>query len=423
MIVKKIGIENFRGFEKEEFNFNSKFNVIIGDNALGKTTLLEALSACLGGFLSGIQYKSRKSISKRDIRIINYSKIIKRANKARLDINTEIFEKEYNWTRERILSEDKLSDLTLYEEVYSLGKQLKKSVSEGKFTTLPIVSYYGTGRLMKDNEISFNSELNLTRFDGYTKALNPNSNYRTLINWFKTNEISVYKSGKKIKIVQSMKKAIRNSFDEIETIFYDYENDVLSVLLKTQDGKKTIPIHNLSDGQRNLIGLIGDIALRCNLLNPRFEEKAHLMTPGVILIDEIGQHLHPKWQRQIVGILKDTFPRIQFIVTTHSPFVIQSLKNRELIDLNNKELYSDYFRKSIDEITVEEMGVENSIRSKLFLKMEKAATDFFKEVSDAKNSKNDEKIKELKNELKKLQIEYDEDPSYVALLRAEINSK
>lgn len=417
MELKNINIKDFRGIKCKSFDFNNQFNVIIGENAVGKTSLMEAIAVGFGGFVKGLSYKNGRSITKDDIRITNYQFVIKKAEMSKIDITADILGEKFSWSRTRNLNQP-LNDIEMYDEVYKYGKHLASESKSGRFTTLPLISYYGTGRLMKENDSVFNPEKTNQRIDGYNKALNPNSNYKTLLSWFKATEISVYKNGKGIDVLKSVKRAVRNSFEEIETIYFDNENELLSIMIKGKNGNESRPISTLSDGQKNLIGLIGDIALRCILLNPHFGSNAHLKTPGIILIDELDLHLHPNWQKKIVSILKNTFPNMQFIATTHSPFIIQSLKNNELIDLQGKELDTDYINKSIEEIASEEMGVEFK-RSEIFVEMMEHATKYYHLLHDNKNQKDEAILNEVKAKLDKYEEEFNEDPAYVALLKIE----
>lgn len=111
----------------------------------------------------------------------------------------------------------------------------------------------------------------------------------------------------------------------------------------------------LSDGYRNVIKIILDIAARMCILNPYLKEKALQETPGIVLIDEIDLSLHPTWQKRIIGILKQLFPKIQFICATHSPFIIQSLEEGESITLD-QPLESEYSGESIEDISEDIMG-------------------------------------------------------------------
>lgn len=86
-----------------------------------------------------------------------------------------------------------------------------------------------------------------------------------------------------------------------------------------------IPLSLLSDGLRNMVAMISDIAFRCIKLNPHLGEKAAIETSGIVLIDEVDMFLHPTWQQTVLSSLMDAFPKLQFIVTTHSPQVISTV--------------------------------------------------------------------------------------------------
>lgn len=88
---------------------------------------------------------------------------------------------------------------------------------------------------------------------------------------------------------------------------------------------------HMSDGQRCMIGLIGDMVRRAVLLNPQLGDEILEKTAGVVLIDELDLHLHPTWQRRIIEDLRNTFPKVQFICTTHSPQLIGQAKADEII--------------------------------------------------------------------------------------------
>ena len=86
-----------------------------------------------------------------------------------------------------------------------------------------------------------------------------------------------------------------------------------------------LDIMQLSDGYKTLLSLVIDLAIRMALANP--DSKKPLETEAVVLIDEIDLHLHPDWQRKVLGDLLRTFPGTQFLLTTHSPFIVETINN------------------------------------------------------------------------------------------------
>jgi predicted ATP-binding protein involved in virulence len=96
----------------------------------------------------------------------------------------------------------------------------------------------------------------------------------------------------------------------------------------------------LSDGQKNILGMVADMAYRAATLNPHLGDDVLEKTPGIVLIDEIDQHLHPSWQRRIIRDLRKTFPNVQFIVTTHSPQVLSEVPREEITLLDDFQAYA-----------------------------------------------------------------------------------
>ena len=91
----------------------------------------------------------------------------------------------------------------------------------------------------------------------------------------------------------------------------------------------------MSDGLQSMINIVSEIAHRCIELNGIFGVDAVKLTPGVVMIDEIDLYLHPHWQKHVLQDLCNAFPNIQFIVSTHSPFIVQSLEKNQLISFDN----------------------------------------------------------------------------------------
>ena len=119
-----------------------------------------------------------------------------------------------------------------------------------------------------------------------------------------------------------------------KSLFYDGRYDDLVILL---DNYGPQLFKNLSDGQRIMLTLVGDLASRAAILNPHLASGALRETPGVVMVDELDLHLHPKWQRRVIHDLEDTFPSIQFIATTHSPQLVGEVQPDEIRLLDGGE--------------------------------------------------------------------------------------
>jgi len=106
--------------------------------------------------------------------------------------------------------------------------------------------------------------------------------------------------------------------------FYNLRVQRSPLRMSVEKQGEELTINQLSDGEKCLLAMVGDLARRLAIANPGLPDA--LQGSGVVLIDEIELHLHPKWQREILPALTRTFPNCQFIVTTHSPQVISHVK-------------------------------------------------------------------------------------------------
>lgn len=183
-----------------------------------------------------------------------------------------------------------------------------------------------------------------------------------------------------------------------------------------------IPFASLSDGYRNVIKIILDIATRMCILNPYLQGEALEKTPGVVIIDEIDLSLHPTWQKRIVRILKSLFPKVQFICATHSPFIIQSLQQDELItlDRDEKPLAEEYADVSIEDIAEDIMGVQIPQYSDRKIKMYEAAKEFFDALQQGRSK---EDIEALREKMARLEAEYSDNPAYLAWMEQKFAAK
>lgn len=109
-----------------------------------------------------------------------------------------------------------------------------------------------------------------------------------------------------------------------------------------------------------------ELAFRCYILNSHLGSEAARLTDGVVLIDEVDLHLHPSWQMHVVNDLQKAFPRIQFVMTTHAPLIISSLKEGNIFSIVEKQTF-DFGLQSgrdanyiLNEMGVQEMGEENA---------------------------------------------------------------
>ena len=425
MRIDRLRIKNFKNFEKREFEFPEQFTVLIGDNGTGKTAVLDALAIAAGAYFLGIEDVPARGILKDEVRRSDYGENIEYMTP--VEIEAEGFIKQdyhskplyHRWKRSLNHIGGKTSTHDAFE-IVDTAKRQAAEVKNNEPVELPLIAYYGTGRLWAEEVGKITYQKKASRFKlGYENSLQPKVSSRGFLAWYKTFEDEALKFGRGRDLLKAFNEAVISVVPEWQKISFSFLEDDLMGLYTTPTGEKIwMPFQLLSDGFRNIVGLVADLAYRCLQLNPHLERKAIKNTAGIVLIAELDLHLHPKWQKSIVGDLKKTFPNIQFIATTHSPFIVQSLKRTELINLN-KDTGEDPFRKSIEEIAETEMEVPNVERSERFEEMTETAEQYFALIKQGKTTKDSRQVRELKAKLDRLQERFSEDPAYTALLKAE----
>ncbi len=436
MRIDKIRIKNFKGFSEEVFELNPHFTVFIGDNAKGKTSVLDALAVAAGSFLRGIDVAANESrgIDKNEIRVVT------KDNQPLPQLPVEIH--AYGTVNEKIITEgwlrtiEKLSKKTTTtfkrtRNIEAIAEVMLKQSRSGDNVIFPVIAYHGTGRLWAEHE---EKKANYKKFgegvsQAYNNCLSPKSSSKEFLSWYKTYEDEIR------KFDQESDKILLNAFNN--TIIsmipdsrwldmaYSFAADDLTGIFLTPDGKKEkLQFRQLSDGYRNIIGMVADIAYRCIKLNPHLGEDAIIRTPGIVLIDELDLHLHPNWQRRIVDDLKNAFPNIQFVATTHSPFIVQSLKSEELVILDDQiKKDGDPDMKSIEDLAANEMGVEEVPRSETFLAMQRVAERYYTLIQEGYSSGTSEELAVLRAKLNEMEERFSNDPAFVASLRIERKAK
>lgn len=336
--LQSIVINNFKGINEVAVNFKTGFNILIGDNGVGKTSMLEAISVALGGFLTGINDINTKHISQDEVRL--ESKLtgdgsinIQQVYPVKIECKVSFDNQDYAWIRQKKTFRGRTT-----VEPRDISKVVKETLDETE-KVLPLINYQSAARMWAQKREKTTNVFrdNFTRSVGYIDCLAEESNAKMLLNWCKRMEEVSWQEDKKISEYEAVKAAVATFMGTMcdkKIKGVRFAKRINELVYGDSEGG-AIPIHLLSSGYQSVIWMVMDIAYRMAVLNPNLRQEVTSKTPGVVLIDELDLHLHPKWQWKIVEALKATFPRVQFITTTHSPMIIASCKNEQLITIKD----------------------------------------------------------------------------------------
>lgn len=345
MLLKTVNIKNFKGIEKCSINLKPGFNLLIGDNGYGKTSVLEAVSVCLGGFIAGIEDIKTKHFTTDEIRVVLEKQGDGSFNKRYMTpvsvaCTADVEGEEFKWVRRK----SSLNASRSTVEPRDICKKANEMANE-EGHILPILSYQSTARMwMQKREASENVfSKKFYRTVGYEGCLLEASNMKMLMKWIEYMDKQEYKKKTTIREYQGVKNTLvrfMQIMSDVEVKGLEYDDASEELVFVTQ--KEALPIRHLSSGYQSLIWMVLDIVYRMAILNPNLLEHIN-QTPGVVLIDELDMHLHPKWQWKVTEALMETFPNVQFVAATHSPMIIASRAKVNLIKLyNDDEIgYSD----------------------------------------------------------------------------------
>jgi predicted ATP-binding protein involved in virulence len=341
MKLNNIHLSNFRCYEKLDIEFHPSFNILLGVNGTGKTAILEAIRIAIGSLFIELDKIESKIYSpyilKDDVRLHNGEM----QYEVRIDSSVEVEEylnpesyKEIAWGR----FVERYGGTTRYDTpngIKAVSKEIQSIIRNSETKTIPLVAYYSTDRYKKE-KTGAGLEAYGSRLHGYYNALDSLTNISFFLNIYKTETLWELQHNQKSEILASVNNAVMVCVSDCKRIYHDVKKDELTIQLKNDE---LIPYHMLSDGVRSVLAMVMELAFRCYLLNPHLKEKAAEQTNGIVLIDELDLHLHPEWQKKIANDLMKAFPFIQFIVTTHAPLVVGSIKEGEIFNISNREVY------------------------------------------------------------------------------------
>ena len=330
MKLKNIKISNYRCFNEADLDFDDHITLVVGKNGAGKTAILDAVAVSVSTFLLGIDGGVSRSILKDDARYEFYDLNGTIDPQHQFPVSIEsigdcLEQQNVKWIRS-LNSESGKTTIKDASELTGLAKKAQNQIMTGdKSLVLPLISYYGTGRLyaQKKEKRNLKSLTEFKRQVGYVDCMAAESNEKLMLNWFQMQTLKSLQEQQKTGILdrplllKTVEKAICRSFERISgarnaSLIFDLDTHRLVLEYENTDGDaQKFAMDEMSDGYKNTLSMI----------------------------DEIDLHLHSQCQQTILSDLHAIFPEIQFVVSSHASAVINSVPREQIRILDHGEVY------------------------------------------------------------------------------------
>lgn len=404
MKITQLSLSNYRGVSELSLPIHEKLNVFFGVNGAGKSSILDAIAVMLSWTTARIQRagSSGRPISEHDI--------ANGRSSATIELICKYDGQEYGWkllkNRRGYSSGDGKSNLSGLNE---LCRQFQHEIIAGVLkVNLPVFVYYPVNRAVLDIPLRIRGKHRFDIFAAYEGSLTSGANFRTFFEWFREredleNENRKYKNAfikpDDFQFPDPQLEAVRSALNQFLPEFENLTVRRSPLRMEVNKGGRRLTVNQLSDGEKCLIALICDLARRFAIANPLRDKP--LEGSGIVIIDEVDLHLHPKWQRLVVPKLQAVFPNCQFFISTHSPHVITHVhpESLYLLKQTDKGIIAEHptesYGKNVDRILEDLMGLDTTRPDEIA----SALRQVFQKIKDGDLSKLGAEIATLKRQI------------------------
>ncbi|GEM_PF-1347941 len=318
--IDRLKLVNYKKFTDSTVDFDPSLTVLSGKNGNGKSSVLSGVALIISWIIARLRNESGVGLYVPPMDVNNGA--INGCVMGSMFGNEVLIP---NKAKSGLFKEYTFNIAPIKEYVTCKRKELAEN---REATCLPVFANYGVKRAVLDMPLRTRRK-EYSIFDTYEKCLDGVANFRGFFTWFRACEDwenqQTARTGQQVEHpgLRAFRNAMESFMPEYRNIHI--ERHPLGMMLEKNG--KPLNAEQLSDGEKIYLALIGDLSHRLSLANPVGDP---LLGKGIVLIDEIDLHLHPQWQSEITTALTGTFPNIQFIISTHSPHVINSVPTTSL---------------------------------------------------------------------------------------------
>ena len=316
MKIVSLRIRDFRGIRKLKLTFDDHVNVLAGANGAGKSSVLDCTAVLLSRFIGRICSGNGTG------RYFTELDVHDGAAETRNRIDVEFRGEPVRWTVTKTKRGRSRQTITRLGDLKTQATRLRDELTAGEDVELPVAVYYPVNRAVLDIPLRIRKPHDFDRLAAYDQALTGAPNrFRVFFEWFRAREdLENERRLERKRHRDAQLQAVRDALGRFLPGFTHLRVRRAPLRMTVRKGRQRLVVNQLSDGEKCMMALVGDLARRMAIANPSMANP--LDAHGVVLIDEADLHLHPGWQRTLAGSLRTTFPHTQFIVSTHSPQLI-----------------------------------------------------------------------------------------------------
>lgn len=410
-----LDLQNFRKFESLHLDFHPRFTLLMGVNGTGKTTALRGVYMSwitAVGPLSSVLMLGDADVRKAPSLDISANTWLEARFPVQALGDFQFADRVFSGQGQKKEDAGGSSSFGNLHGADSLTSQLKTVFNVDTVASIPLLARFGASKPAAAQDAGALAKPLSARKDVWALLTSDQADANKLTSWFQYYELRSLQEKETPLSLTLARKAVLKAIHAEEISFVIREN-ALMVRYADIGWRK---FSDLSDGQQRIAAIFCDLAMRCASLNSHLGERAIEETPGIVTIDELDLHLHPQWQRTVIQDLLSVFPKLQFIATSHSPFLLQgAFAQGAVIDMGTGKTVVPP-DPSIEDIAEQVMGVDMPQRGKRWHDMKDAATEYYKLLEVAKQSTDDAVVQKAKARLDELIVPYTNDPAYAAWL-------
>lgn len=328
--ISNLELINYKKFIDTSITFDPQLTVLSGKNGAGKSSVLSGVSLVLSWIIARIRNDSGVGL---------YIPAIAINNSAHSGcVKGEIFNGSVSIPNKALPGYSKEYPLSIIP-IREYAGVVREALQNGSDACLPVFAYYGVERAVLDMPLRTRPH-DYTLFDSYDRCLEGAANFRSFFTWFRACEDweNEQNARREDHVEHPGLRAFRQAMQRFMPEYTNIRIERHPLRMMIDKNGTRLNAEQLSDGEKIYLALIGDLCHRLSIANPIGDP---LLGKGIVLIDEIDLHLHPQWQSEIARKLMDTFPNIQFIVSTHSPHVLNRVPTASLRLMNEDGTISE----------------------------------------------------------------------------------